>query len=89
MNGTTAWTTGWMVSTISHVYLAAVPDTLYTDIANLDFGSAKVSVSFPIWAYAYGDYLYTNDATVAPNIVKISINDDNSNRFIGFFVPTS
>jgi hypothetical protein len=30
-----------------------------------------------------------NDATVAPNIVKISIADNNKNRFIGFFVPTS
>jgi len=29
MNGTTAWTTGWMVSTVSHIYLAATPETLY------------------------------------------------------------
>jgi hypothetical protein len=49
-------------------------------------GSAKVAVTFPVWAYGG---TVTNDATVAPNLVKISVAATNSNRYLGFFVPTS
>jgi hypothetical protein len=39
-------------------------------------GSAKVAVSFPIWAYGGTN---ANDATVAPNLVKVTVADANPN----------
>jgi len=40
-------------------------------------GTAKVAVSFPVWAY--GADSLTNDATVAPNLVKITVAAENPN----------
>jgi len=39
-------------------------------------GTAKVAVSFPIWAWGGS---VTNDASVAPNLVKITVADTNPN----------
>lgn len=86
MNGTTEWSSGWMVSTVSHVYLTATATTLYTTHSANDLGTALVAVSFPIWAYGG---TMTNDGTIAPNLVKISVGAVNPNQFVGFFVPTA
>lgn len=67
-----------MVSTVSHVYLTvAAPSTLYTAWGANTMGSAKVAVSFPIWAY--GAATLINDASVAPNLVKITVAAENPN----------
>lgn len=86
MNGTTEWSSGWMVSTVSHVYLTATATDLYTTAAANDLGTAKVAVSFPIWARGG---TMVNDGAVAPNLVKISVGLVNPNQFVGFFVPTA
>jgi hypothetical protein len=39
-------------------------------------GTAKVAVSFPIWAHGG---TVTNDASVAPNLVKITVAATNPN----------
>jgi hypothetical protein len=65
-----------MVSTLSHVYLTATPLSLYATYASLDMGTAKVAVSFPIWAYGG---TVANDGTVAPNLVKITVAATNPN----------
>jgi len=39
-------------------------------------GTAKVAVSFPVWAYGGTN---ANDGSVAPNLVKISVAATNSN----------
>jgi len=39
-------------------------------------GTAKVAVSFPVWAYGGS---VTNDGAVAPNLVKITVAATNPN----------
>lgn len=38
-------------------------------------GTAKVAVSFPVWAYGGA----VNDGSVAPNLVKITVAVENPN----------
>jgi len=75
LNGTTEWSSGWMVSTVSHIYLTATPTSLYGIDSALDLGTAKVAVSIPIWTF----HGVVNDGTIAPNLVKISVDAVNPN----------